>query len=145
MDDAHHIEKVDPLSYLVQRSAAWIGVGGAIVAVLSFCILVGMWFGPLKNIPTQLDDVLVRLSDLKGRVSKIEWDSQQLETKSATMTAQLIEGAVDRSKIKDDLRKVETTATQLAASTVSRETFIEWKAALENRNKSISAPPLSSR
>lgn len=133
------------VEHLLQQSTAWIGIGGAVFGVLSFCILLGMWFGPLKNIPSQLESIITRMGELKDRITKQEWAMTDFGEKVASITVQMGDVRTETNKIRDDLRKVETATLQLASTTVSRETFIEWKAALEARNKTISAPPLQSR
>lgn len=130
---------------LVQDSKAWIGLVGAIISVPTFCVMLGMCFGPLRDMPAQFATILAQLQAINGRMDKSDWAIDALKSKTDAMGAQMARDDQERSRIWDNVRKIETVATRLSDNTLSREMFIEWKAALENRNRNISAPPLTTK
>jgi hypothetical protein len=137
----HEHGKVDgSLNDLARASTAWIGVGGAILSILSFCILLGMQFGPLKDMPEKFSIIVTQLSDIKSRMDKTDWAIESLKSRADAMASQQVITSEDRSKTWDALRKIESTATQLKANSMSREDMIEWIAALGSRNKGLSLP-----
>lgn len=136
-------EPLKTINQMAQASAAWIGIGGAIFGVLSFCMILGMWIGPLKELPAQYNVILTKLSAMDKRVDETDWSMKSMASRQDAFAGQVLASSEDRAKIWDRLRSVDTDAQHLKSTALTREDFVEWLAALGARNKGISVPPLT--
>jgi hypothetical protein len=130
------------LNNLVQGSAAWIAVGGGVIGVISFFMGAGMWLGPIKSMPAQYEIIIAKLSAMEKRLDQSDWAIENLKSRADALAGQLLVSAEDRAKIWDRLRSVDGDAGHLKATSLSREDFVEWVAAMSARNKTLSIPPL---
>ena len=135
-------EPLKTIDAFTKTAGAWIGIGGAIFGVLSFFMLVGMWFGPLKELPAQYDVILGKLNMMEGRMDKTDWAIDSLKARTEVLANQIIASNEDKSKIWDRLRSVDSDASNLKGTSLTREDMVEWAAALGSRNKTLSVPPL---
>lgn len=141
----------------------WIGIGGACFGLITTCVLLGMYFGTIKDLPSQLEAVrnetkselkeiakdnagnftalTAQIATMNTKADKQDWELTSLKGDVGSLSGRL------EANLQDDERqweKIRKTETQVAAS-VSREAFIQWKSDLERRNASISAPALQSQ
>ncbi len=130
------------LNELARSASVWMGIGGAVFGVLSFCMLLGMWFGPMKDLPGQYEVIIVRLNDVDSKIKEGGWKMESLTSRQDAFAGQMLASAEDRQKLWDRVRAIETTAERLRATSLSREDMVEWGAALGSRNKSLSVPSL---
>ena len=133
------------VSEFAQAAAAWIGIGGAVFAILTFCMQLGMWYGPMKQLPAQYEVILSKLNMVEGRINKTDWDMDSVKTRIDALSSQILVLSDDRSKLWDRIRDIDEEASGVKSRAVTREVFIEWAAALSARNRTISVPPLSSQ
>ena len=105
MDD----EKPATIGTIAHAISTWIGIGGALFGVLSFCMLLGMWFGPIKDMPTQFGTILTQLGEIKSRLDKADWRIDGLQTKYEAMTAQLATAVADQGKLREDSKRLEVS------------------------------------
>jgi hypothetical protein len=131
------------LSEFTKSAAAWIGISGAVFAVLTFCMQLGMWFGPMKELPAQYNVILAKLSLIEGRQDKTDWAMDSMKSRADALASQMLLSTEDRQKIWDRLRAVDADASRLKTTSLSREDFVEWTSALGSRNKTLSVPTLS--
>jgi hypothetical protein len=129
------IEDGASYSTMADGAAPWVTIGSAIVAVCSFFILLGMWLGPQKEVPDQLDRLLLRVDSVDGRLSKIEWANESQKTQIGLLGNQMAIESSERNKVADQLRDLKSVVDTIAASYLKRETFVEWKAFFEAKTQ----------
>jgi hypothetical protein len=125
------------LQQLAHDSVPWVTIGSAAVAVCSFLILLGMWVGPQKDVPEQLDKLMTRIDSVDGRLSKIEWANESQKTQIGLLGNQMAVESSERNKIADALRDVKSAVDGINANYLKREIFIEWKAEFEARTRDL--------
>lgn len=123
--------------------APWVPIGGTIVGVMSFFILVGMWLGPQKDVPAQLATILARLNEINSRVDKMDWAMDALKSTTQALGMQQSVEVMERNKLADSVRDIKNIITRLESTAVTREVFTEWKSDLERRNRNLSTPALT--
>ena len=131
------------LNEIAQNSSAWIGIGGAIFGVLSFCMLLGMWFGPLTALPKQYEVIIARLNEFDSKIKEGGWKMESMSSRQDAFAGQMLASSEDRQRLRDMIRSVETDVASMKAKLLTREDMVEWAAALGSRNKSLSVPPLT--
>jgi predicted transcriptional regulator len=134
-------EKPVTISTIAHKISIWIGIGGALVSILTFCMFLGMWLGPIKEMPNQFNAILSQLGEIKEKVTRTIWRMDELQARYESMNAQLQALITDQRKFVEDSKKLEVMLAQLSVTTVQKVDFLEWKAELERRNNII-APQL---
>jgi predicted transcriptional regulator len=137
MDDDHTIH----IGTIARQISTWLGIGGALFGILSFCMLLGMWFGPIREIPTQFSTIVSQLSEIKEKTSRAIWRIDELQAKYEAVNSQLSSAMTDQRKLSEDAKKLEVLLAQLTVSVIQKVDFLEWKAEFERRNN-LESPPL---
>lgn len=127
-------EKASTIGDIGKTLSTWIGIGGAFFGVLSFCVLLGIWFGPLKDMPTQFGAVLTQLGVINARLDKTDGRIDGLQTKYEFMNTQLATAIADQSKLRDDSKRLEILLAQINATISQKIDFLERKAESEFRD-----------
>ena len=65
--------------------AQWAGIGGAVFGVLSFCLLVTIWVGPLRAMSTGLERVTAKLDELDVRLKALTYEQRDRGPRSVRM------------------------------------------------------------
>lgn len=103
--------------------STWFGIVGGIFSFICACVLVGVWFGSLKDLPTQV-------SELKS-----------FQFRHENVVQQVTSLAAEQIRIRDDIREIAVDINELKITSIQKVDFLEWKAVLERQNNII-APPL---
>ncbi len=111
--------------------ALWIPVLTVVGTICSGLILLGMVLGPQKDVPAQLDKLLLRVDSVDGRLSKIEWANESQKTQLNMLGNQMAVESSERNKISVALGELKTTVDTIKASYLQREIWVEWKAKYE--------------
>ena len=51
--------------------AQWIGVGGGVCGLLNAIVAIGMWVGPLNDMPQRFDKIATRLDELQHQIGRL--------------------------------------------------------------------------
>jgi regulator of replication initiation timing len=129
------------ISTIAHKISIWIGIGGALFSILTFCMFLGMWLGPIKEMPNQFGAILAQLGEIKEKVNRTVWRTDDLQAKYEALSTQLQGVVIEQKKFGEDSKKLEVMLAQLSVTTVQKVDFLEWKAELERRNNII-APQL---
>ena len=121
---------------------AYVGMIGALMSFISFCVLLGIWFGPVKDLPTQFNTILSQLTEIKSRQDKLDGRMDVFQIKYETMNGQVVAAVTEQGKIREDARRLEVALAQLTSTSFLKTEFLEWKAEFERR-LNISTPQLN--
>ena len=130
-------------SHVAKEFLPWVTIGSAAVAVCSFFILLGMFVGPQKDMPAQLEKLLLRVDSVDGRLSKIEWANESQKTQLNLLGNQMAVESSERNKVATALSELKSVVDTIKASYLQRETFIEYKASNDARLNSFQPPTRS--
>jgi hypothetical protein len=126
MEEPHYTRDSDVQKF-ASNITAWIGISGAASGFLSVCFLLGIWFGPLKELPAQFGVIVTQLQEIKANVLEYKWQLENQKTRTSEIAAQLNVAMQELAKSKDDIRKVESAVRLLESTSLSKVDFIEWK------------------
>lgn len=121
-----------------QGMLAWFQILGSVCGVGGMVFMAGMTVGPMRTIPAQIDDLDDKLSLYDADLVRLKYDMETQKRDSVAIHARIDAAEKDRALLRDILSKVEL----IAANSLSKLEFVEWKAQLQHENPKLEAPPL---
>jgi hypothetical protein len=128
-------DKPTTIATIGHQISIWFGIVGGIISFICVCVLIGMWFGSLKDLPAQVNDLRSQQSKTDGRLDIFQ-------IKYEGIGPQVINLGIEQGKLREDTKRLEVLLAQLSVSSVTKIEFLEWKSKLELRNKGIEVPQL---